>query len=378
MKKTYILILGAILSLTSCGMIALSTSSDDDARFQDGIYCNSPTFLTKEERSKEKAKTDSLIAITKESPIYLFGDKKDTILIPENFMATIQYDQKVGGTVVTVGENPYSWRWDLENNYGYYYNPYSLGYSWYWNRYYSPYYSSFYGPYYNSYYGPYYGSYWNYWSYDPWYYGGYYDPWYYGGYWGGYYGNYWGWHDPWHHYHHHCGWYNPPHHHHGGPSHIAGGATGGHSDRYNGLRAHTESFGSVSTSHSTASKPSVTTRPSTGTSRGGMSVGNRTSRTSSSARQSTSVPSYRRPENSSSNNASSSVSSSSPSYNRESSSSSYTRGETPSHSYNRNSPSNNSYNHGSSSPSGSYSRGYSAPSGGSSYSRGGSSGGYRR
>ena len=382
MKKTYILILGAILSLTSCGMIAQSTSSDDGARFQDGIYSSSPVFLSKEDKAKEKAKTDSLIAMTKESAIYLFGDKKDTIMIPENYMAKIQYDQKVGGTVVTVGEDPYSWRWDLENNYGYYYGPYSIGSSWYWSRHYSPYYRSFYGPYYGSYYGPYYGSYWNSWRYDPWYYGGYYDPWYYdpwyyGGYWGGYYGNYWGWHDPWHHYHHHCGWYHPPHHHHSGPVHIGGASTGGHSNRYYGSRSRTESYGSVSTSHSSAgSKPSATTRPSTGTSRGGMSVGNRTSRASStSGRSTTSAPSYRRPASSTS--GSSAVNSSS-------SSSDYTRGtSTPSGSYSRGS-SSNSYNHSSSSSSGSYNRGYSSPSsgysrGGSSYSRGGSSsGGYRR
>ena len=74
MKKTYILILGAILSLTSCGMIALSNSYDEGARLQDGIYESSPTFISKSEKAKDKARTDSLTALTKASPIYLFGD----------------------------------------------------------------------------------------------------------------------------------------------------------------------------------------------------------------------------------------------------------------------------------------------------------------
>ena len=215
MKKTCILLLGAILALTSCGMIAQSASSDDGSQFQDGIYSSSPSFRTKAEKTAAKSETDNLVAMTKQSPIYLFGDKKDTIMIPENFSAKIQYDQKVGGTVVTVGENPYDWRWDLENNYGYYYGPYSIGSSWYWSRHYSPYWSAYYSPYWSSWsYSP-----WSYYGYyDPWGYAGYwdgfYDPWYYGSYWGGYYGSYWGWHDPWHHYHHHCSWYDPYYHHH--------------------------------------------------------------------------------------------------------------------------------------------------------------------
>ena len=178
MKKTCILFLGAIAALTSCGMIAQSASYDNDSRFQDGIYGSSPSFKTNTEKAAAKSETDALVEMTKQSPIYLFGDKKDTIMIPENFSAKIQYDQKVGGTVVTVGENPYDWRWDLENNYGYYYGPYSIGSSWYWSRHYSPYWSVYYSPY------------WSSWSYSPWSYYGYYDPWGYAGYWGGFY-------DPW-------------------------------------------------------------------------------------------------------------------------------------------------------------------------------------
>ena len=120
MKKTCILVLGALAALTSCGMIAQSSSSDSGHMFDDGIYGNTPSFRTKEDKIAAKSETEILVNKTKESPIYLFGDKKDTIMIPENFSAKIQFDQKVGGTVVTVGENPYDWRWDLENRYGYY------------------------------------------------------------------------------------------------------------------------------------------------------------------------------------------------------------------------------------------------------------------
>lgn len=381
MKKTSILLLGAIALLSSCGMIAQSASSDDGSRFQDGIYNSSPSFRSKEEKAEAKSKTDDLLAQTKESPIYLFGDKKDTIMIPENFSAKIQYDQKVGGTIVTVGENPYDWRWDLENNYGYYYGPYSIGSSWYWSRHYNPYWSSFYSPYYSPYWSSYYSPYWGAWGYDPWYYGG-----------------YWGWHDPWYHYHH-CGWYDPyyhHHHHHSGPSYIAGGSSIS-KNTYHGLRARTEGSGwAAAGSSATTVKTSSSVRVTNGTVRGGMSVGNRTSRASSSVSRS-----------SSSSRSSSTRSTSSPTYRRpsagSSSSSGYTRGSSTSQSrsygsssssdYNRSSSysRDNSYNRSSSSSGSSYSRsssysgsssGYSrgSSSSGGGYSRGGSSssGGYRR
>ena len=396
MKKTSLLILLAAAVLSSCGAISQATSENGGQRFQDGIYSSSPSFRTRTEKTESQAKTDELINKTKASKIYLFGEHKDSIMIPENFSARIQFDQKVGGTVVTVGENPYDWRWDLENNYGYYYGPYSLGSSWYWSRHYNPYYSSFYGPYWSSwshnpwryysyydpwYYGGYYGSY-----YDPWHYGGYYDPWYYGG----YYSGYWGWHDPWHHYHHHCGWYSPHH----GPHHIS------HSHYTTnigaGHRTRTETGRELSASPATSVRST-----GSGTNRGSMSVGNRTarsvtsrksggkastasstvSRPSSGNRSSSSVQ-YRRPSSSTTSTASSSSSE------RSSSSSRYTRGSSSvsrssSSSATRSSSSydsgrSSSYSRGSSS---SYSRSSSSSYGGSSsgsYSRGSSSGSYRR
>ena len=407
MKKTSMLLFLAVLTISSCGTVAQWGAADNGQNFQDGIYSNSPSFRSKEEKEKSKSETDALIAKTKESPIYLFGDKKDTVMIPENFSARIQYDQKVGGTVVTVGENPYDWRWDLENRYGYYYGPYSLGSSWYWSRHYDP----FWNPYWYSWgYSP-----WRYYSYyDPWYYGGFYDPWYYGGWYGGYYGGwynpwyytgYWGWHDPWYHHHHHHGWYDPHHH---GPSHIGGSPH--HSDRYYGLRANTERRGSVSEGGKSGS-----IRTNGGTIRGGMSRGNTRSRSASTVRRTNGTVSrpasatrpssassvsasrsatmtrsatganYRRPSSSSSQSTvtrdqsgysrSSSYGSSSSSYERSSSSSGYNRSSSG---YSR-SGSSSSYSRssgygGSSSGSSGYSRG---SSGSSSHSRG-SSGGYRR
>ena len=228
MKKSTVLLIALVAALSSCGSMAQYASSDNGQMFSDGIYNSAPSLRTKEEKAESRSETERLTEKTRSSQIYLFGEKKDTVMIPENMSARIQYDQKLGGTVVTVGENPYDWRYDLENNYGYYYGPYSIGSSWYWSRHYNPYYSSFYSPYYSPYWGSYYSPYWGAWGYDPWYYGGYYggyyagfyDPWYYGG--------YWGWHDPWYHYHH-CGWYDPynhhHHHHHGGPSYKASART---------------------------------------------------------------------------------------------------------------------------------------------------------
>ena len=183
MKKSSMLLIVAALVLSSCGTAAQYASSDNGQKFQDGIYSSGPSFRSKQEKAEDLAATEALVEKTKSSEIYLFGDRKDTVMVPENFSARIQYDQKLGGTVVTVGENPYDWRYDLENNYGYYYgpysyyyNPYSIGSSWYWSRHFDPWY-------------------WDTWSYSPWrysswhYYNSWYEPWYYGGYWGFY--------DPW-------------------------------------------------------------------------------------------------------------------------------------------------------------------------------------
>ena len=275
MKKSSALLIAAALMLTSCGTIAQMADSDNGQQFQDGIYSNTPAFRTKVEKADSKTETQALIEKTKESPIYLFGDKKDTVMIPQDMSATIRYDQKLGSTVVTVGENPYDWRYDLENNYGYWYGPYSIGSSCYWSRHYSPWYSWNFAP-------------WRYHGwYDPWYYGanwGWYDPWYYGGYWGGwydpwYYGGYWGWYDSWYHPHH--GWYDPywghHHHHHHGPGYYPDY----HKDVWYGSRHQTGServFGSTSSirggigSRSTGSRhestgrstASVTRTPSSG------------------------------------------------------------------------------------------------------------------
>ena len=218
MKKSSALLIAAVLILSSCGTVAQYASSDTDQQFHDGIYSNTPAFRTKVEKEEAKSDTQALIEKTQESPIYLFGDKKDTVMIPKDMSAVIRYDQKLGGTVVTVGENPYDWRFDLENNYGYYYGPYSIGSSWYWSRHYNPWYSWSFAPWrYHGWYDPwYYSPSWGW--YDPWYYGGYwsswYDPWYYGGFWGGgwYYTGYYphyGWYDPyWGHHHHHHGPYH--------------------------------------------------------------------------------------------------------------------------------------------------------------------------
>ena len=250
MKKSSALLIAAALILSSCGALTKIASSDNGQKFQDGIYSNAPSFRTKAEKVESQAESQELALLTKQSQIYLFGDKKDTVSIPEDMSAMIRYDQKLGGTVVTVGENPYDWRYDLENNYGYYYGPYSIGSSWYWSRHYSPWYSMSFAP-------------WRYrgW-YDGWHYGSWYSPYYYGGYYGGWYdpwywGSSWGWYDPWYSPYYspyYCGWYGGwdpywgHHHHHHGPGHI-GVRPDYHKDVWYGSRHQTSSermFGSSS------------------------------------------------------------------------------------------------------------------------------------
>ena len=377
MKKTSVLLFAVAVMLSSCGIMAQQSSADSGHQFQDGIYSSSPSFISRNEKEVSQQKTEELVQKTKSSEIYLLGDKKDTIMIPENMSARIQLNnQKVGGTVITVGENPYDWRWDLENNYGYYYGPYSLGSSWYWSRHYSPYWSS--------------------WSYSPWYYGswyytGWYDPWYYNpwygsswyfglGYYGGWYGCYdpwyYSWHDPWHHYHHHHhGWYNPHHHHrpsHGhGPGHITV-KPGGNKNRYTAPRAHTNGSSLRRNDSRQSGGQSATASRTSTTVRRGIGTSSSTSRNASVSRGSSSSTSrsattsrsgsttYRRPASSASSSSSASSgsnSSSGSSYNR--SSSGYSR--------------SSSYSGG-----GGYSRS-SSSSGGGGYSRSSSSSGsYRR
>ena len=187
MKKSLLLMFASVVMMTSCGTMSQLASSGSSQKFQDGIYSKAPDFRSKTEKAESKAETDALIAKTKESPIYLFGDKKDTVMIPENFSATIKYDQKLGNTVVTVSENPYDWRNNI--NPWSYYSPYGPGASWHWVRYYDPW------RWHSWHYSGYWGRWYDPWYWDPWYWGGWYDPWYYGyaGYWGGY----WGW--PYHH-----------------------------------------------------------------------------------------------------------------------------------------------------------------------------------
>lgn len=234
MKKNSLLMIAAMILMTACGTMAQQSATSTSSRFEDGIYSSGPSFRSKVERQESKAETDALVEKTKASKIYLFGEKKDTVMIPDDMSASIWYDKEKGSTVVDVGYNPYDWRNNIDP--WSYYTPYSIGSSWYWSRHYDPWYSS-----------PWY---WNSWAYtpyryygwyDPFYIGGWYDPWYYG--YGGWYG---GW-DPY--------WGYYPHHHY--PIYV-------HDDNWHGSR------------HSTGADRVFTSRVST---RGGIATASRTGRT---------------------------------------------------------------------------------------------------
>ena len=273
MKKNSLLMIAVAIILSSCGITSQYTSSSNEARFQDGIYSSSPSFRSKAEKTESRTQADALIEETKASQIYLIGEKKDTVMIPQNMSASIRYDQSLASTVITVGENPYTWQNNIDP--WYYYTPYSIGSSWYWSRHYNPWYGSSwywnrwtYSPYYyGGWYDPYYCGGW----YDPWYYGGWYDPWYYGG-WYGYTYPYWN-----HHYHHH-------HHFHGAPIH--------HKDVWRGSRYQSSSdkvFTSrVSTRGGTSS--SRISRTETRTSTGRATVNSTVSGSRSGATRVTATP----------------------------------------------------------------------------------------
>ena len=256
MKKNSLLMIAASILMTACGTLAQQAVTSSSSRFEDGIYSSGPSFRSKVEKQESKAETDALVEKTKASAIYLFGEKKDTVMIPESMSASIRYDKTLGSTIVTVGNNPYDWRNNIDP--WSYYTPYSVGSSWYWSRHYNPWYGD-----------PWY---WNTWSYtpwhyrgwyDPWYYGygGGYDPWYYGGYYGGWYG---GWYNPYYGYMypHYAGWYGGwdpywGYHHH----HIHMGPI--KDDNWHGSR------------HSTGADRTFTSKTST---RGGIATASRTGR----------------------------------------------------------------------------------------------------
>ena len=356
MKKIIILLIGSLFVLSSCGISSRYSSSGGGQMFSDGIYSSAPSFRARGQEAASKSELQALAEQTKASQIYLFGDHKDTVVIPDNMAATIRYDKNIGTSIMVAEFDPYDFTagWYVDR---YRWNSYmNLGM---WN---SIYYSRWHDPwYYSSIHNPWYYSGW----YDPWYYGGWYDPWYYG------YG-YRGWYDPFYGYMHprYCGWYGgwDPHYHHHHHHHpvtppISGSYFG--RDVYRGSRLETSGSRVIAgkPSASSPSSGSVTRRVST-TSRSSFG----TSRTGSTREVSgRSTAAYRRPAGTTSRASGSSSSSYSRSSSSSSNSSSYSRSSS--------SPSRSSYSSGSGGGGGGYSRS-SSGGGGGSYSRS-SSGGRR-
>lgn len=419
MKKSSVMMIAVALILSSCGTMSRLAVSDDGQRFQDGIYANTPDLRTKEEKQAGKAAAAELVAKTKESPIYLDGDVDAAAM--KNYATTTKYDQSLYDIPVTVIDNPYDWRNNL--NPWMYYSPYSLSTSWYWNRHWSslswryrhdPWYYRWSDPWFYRWNDPWYygwGSSWYAWS-DPWYYGGYwgrwYDPWNYWGFWGWndpwYYGGYWGGY-PW--YPHYAGWYGGFGPHWGyrpGHGHGPGIGSGGHfsKNRWYGPRNETQrpdrvtaSGTNVGTDNRTTVRRGTGTSSSTGRGTIGSSTTSRKQATTSKSANGT-QPAYRRPAVSSQGQSVGTNGAGSSTVTRGGSgSSSQSRGtvERQSHTETRSSSnydrnSSNSYDRSSSSSgrssnynsgnSGGYSRG--STGGGGSYSggsRGGSGGGRR-
>ena len=153
MKKSSVMMIAMALILSSCGTLSRLAASADGQQFQDGIYANTPDFRSKEEKQTSKAAADELVAKTKESPIYLQYNGTEPASDAAKHPVTLTYDQTLSEIPVTVIDNPYDWRNNL--NPWSYYTPYSIGSSWYWSRHWNPYWS---------------GLSWRYSWRDPWYY----------------------------------------------------------------------------------------------------------------------------------------------------------------------------------------------------------------
>ena len=152
MKTRTLLFVSALLALTSCGSAAQYANDTSGQRYQDGIYYTPKTSVgeTAVKADNDLYDNDVLVAKTKNSPIFLkSGEKVDTLFIPDNKVAKIDFNKTDNTTSVYLFDNG----WDTWAAYQPWYAS-----SWYsWHR---PFYSSIY------------------WGANPWYYGGWYDPWY--------------------------------------------------------------------------------------------------------------------------------------------------------------------------------------------------------
>ena len=82
MKKSSLLLIAVTIILAGCGTVGKVADSAGSARFEDGIYSSTPSFISRTEKQAAQTETDALVEKTKASRIYLFGEKKDTVMIP--------------------------------------------------------------------------------------------------------------------------------------------------------------------------------------------------------------------------------------------------------------------------------------------------------
>ena len=183
MKKRLVILMSAVLAVTSCGTAAQYASSGQ--RYTDGIYTRAEPKVDRERDAAAEKEIDDLVARTQETELLLFGEGKDTLVIPEDKSAVIKFSG-TGNTTVTITDDPFT---------EVYYTAYPTVFAgWAWNPWY-------------------WGSWWGGW-YDPWYWGSWYaGPWYWGwspAFWDPWFGNPWFWGPPrpsyphWHHHVHHA------------------------------------------------------------------------------------------------------------------------------------------------------------------------------
>lgn len=109
MKTRTILFISALLALTSCGSAARYAGDASRQKYQDGIYYTSKSQTHQAEEaavSANEEETDLLVAKTKNSPIFMkSGEKVDTLFIPENKTARIDFNNTDNTTSVYLYDN---------------------------------------------------------------------------------------------------------------------------------------------------------------------------------------------------------------------------------------------------------------------------------
>ena len=152
MKTNILTLICTVLALSACGTASQYASSQ---KYQDGFYSSHSKAEVQKEIAATKADIDKLVSQTESSRIFLKSGQADTLFIPENMSATLNFNKQNDGTSITVTNAPvYSLYPDsfaagfaagVNSSWPYWGSSWYWGSRYYWDAWYcNPWYSSWY------------------------------------------------------------------------------------------------------------------------------------------------------------------------------------------------------------------------------------------